>query len=152
MVDILYITGGIALLALAGFFIYLILFIKESKGLIGSATNTLNNLSTQVETQLQNVDSIVKNVGKLTDDLTVVVDDATHVIHEGKTIVVSLMELEQTLQRSVQEPIIETVSILSALGKGIKAFRLRLADRIELPEQTNGVSHGYRLPVEQQEF
>ena len=148
MVDLLYIAGAIALLALAGLFIYLIFFIRETKGLVANVSNTLMNLANQVEAQLQNVDDIVKNVGKLTDDLTEVVDDATSIIHEGRNVVVSLLELEQTLQRSVQEPIIETVSILSALGKGIRAFRLRLSDRIQAPEESNGTGPHYRIPPE----
>ena len=149
--DLLYIAGAIALLALAGIFVYLIVVLKEAKGLIANASETLNDLSTQLNTQLQNVDGIVKNVTKLTDDLTVVVDDATDIIHEGRNVVVSLLELEQTLQRNIQEPIVEVVSILSALGKGIKAFRLKLADKVERQISTNGVAHDHAALSEAEE-
>ncbi|MCB0712106.1 MAG: DUF948 domain-containing protein [Ignavibacteriae bacterium] len=152
MADILYIAGAVALLALAGLFVYLIFFMKEAKMLIANASNTLSGLSTQVEAQLQNVDGIVKNVEKLTDDLTEVVDDATDVIHEGRNVVVSLLELEQTLQQSVQEPIIEAVSILSALGKGIRAFRFKLANKIDSSAELNGVPQHYHLQSEVDEL
>ena len=127
MSDLLYIAGAIALLALAALFVYVIFFLRQTKELIIGANRTLNDISGQINLQLQNVDGIVKNVGKLTDDLTDVVDDATAIIHEGRVVVVSLLELEQTLQKSIQAPIVEIVSVFGALGKGIKAFRKRLS-------------------------
>ncbi|MCE2502909.1 MAG: DUF948 domain-containing protein [Chlorobi bacterium] len=146
--DLLYIAGAIALLALGGLSIYLITFFRETKGLIANASTTLNDLSDQLNTQLQSVDSIVKNVNKLTDDLTEVVDDVTDVIHEGRNVVVSLLEFEQRLQRTVQEPIIEVVSVFSALGKGIKAFRLKLAHKVEQSMTKNGLSHDHETTAE----
>lgn len=126
MSDLLYIAGAIALLALASLLGYSIVLIKEARGLIANANKALSELSTGLETQLQNVDTVLKNVGKLTDDVTNVVDDAVEIVHEGKKIVVSLLQLEQTLQHSIQAPIVELVSVLGALGKGMRAFRERL--------------------------
>ncbi len=139
------IAGAIALLALAALFIYLILFMKEAKVLLSGATKTLNDISAQVNQQLQNVDGVVKNVGKLTDNLTEVVDDATDIIHEGRKVVISILELEQTLQQSIQAPIVEAVSVLGALGKGIRAFRQRLAARMEPREEEH---YEYEVPEE----
>lgn len=127
MSELLYIAGAIALLALAGLFIYLIFFLRQTKELVAGATATLNDLSAQASQQLQNVDEIVRNVSKLTDNLTEVVDDATDIVHEGRNVVISLLELEQTIQKSVQAPIVEIASIFGALGKGIAAFRRRLS-------------------------
>lgn len=126
MSDLLYIAGAVALLALAALLLYLIVFIKEAKGLVANANKSLGDLSSGLDAQLQNIDVVVKNVGKLTDDLTDVVDDATEIIHEGKTIIVSILQLEQTLQRSVQAPLVELVAVFGALGKGIRAFRERI--------------------------
>ena len=130
---VLYIAASIALLAVAALFIYLITFFRETKALVANTNTTLNELSARVNDQLRNVDGIMKNVNALTDDISTVVDDTTTIIHEGQKIIVSIMELEQTLQKSIQEPIVETVSILSALGKGIRAVRLKLAGSIDHP-------------------
>lgn len=132
---LLSVAGAVALLALAGLFIYLIFFINEARGLLSGATKTLNDLSAQVNQQLQNVDTVVKNVGKLTDNLTEVVDDATDIIHEGRKVVMSVLELEQTLQKSIQAPIVEAVSVLGALGKGIRTFRHKLAGKSRREEE-----------------
>lgn len=106
MDTVLYIAATIALLALAALFAYLITFFRETKALVANTNTTLNELSARVNDQLRNVDGIMKNVNALTDDISTVVDDTTAIIHEGQKIVISIMELEQTLQKSIQEPIV----------------------------------------------
>lgn len=141
MSDLLYVAGAIALLSLSALLLYSITLIKSGRQLVDQAGATLNEIAGKVTEQLDNVDTVLGNVGKLTDDVTRVVDDATDVVHEGKKIVVSLLQLEQTLQQSIQEPIVETVAIFGALGKGIRAFRLRLGeDRNGRPTGDNGYS------------
>lgn len=133
METVLYIAAAIALLALAALFLYLITFFRETKALVANTNTTLNELSSRLNDQLRNVDGIMKNVTALTNDVSKVVDDTTGIIHEGQRIIISIMELEQTLQKSIQSPIVETVSILGALGKGIRAVRLKLAGSIDDP-------------------
>ena len=129
----LYIAAGIALLALAALFLYLITFFRETKALVANTNTTLNEISGRVNDQLRNLDGVVKNVTDLTDDIASVVDDTTVIVHEGQKIIVSIMELEQTIQKSVQEPIVEAVSVFSALGKGMRAVRLKIANSIDGP-------------------
>lgn len=129
----LYIAAGIALLALAALFLYLITFVRETKTLIANTSTSLNEVSGRVNDQLRNLDGIVKNVTDLTDDIAAVVDDTTVIIHEGQKIIVSIMQLEQVIQKSVQEPIVEAASIFSALGKGMRAVRIKLANSIDGP-------------------
>jgi uncharacterized protein YoxC len=159
---VLYIAASIALLALAGLFIYLIFFIRSTRDLIDNITKTVNSLVEEVKTvrlglqgtmqnlqgitgkiettmdrvngQLDHVDGIVGSVQQMTSDASRIVTDGTDVIHAAKGVVISLIDLEQEIQEKVQAPIVETMTIFSALGKGLKAFRGRLA---------NGDSNGH---------
>lgn len=127
---ILPIAGAIALLALAALILYFITVLREAKVVLANVGTTVNDLSTNLNEQIRNVDQVVKNVGALTDNVVSVVDDATGVIHEAQRIIVSIMELEQHIQKSIQVPIVETVGILAALGKGIRNVRVKLAEAI----------------------
>jgi len=131
MVDILYITGGIALLGLASVLFYTITVIRETKNTIADTNKSINELVQHANKQLESVDGIVANVNELSDDLTDVVDDAVTIVHEGRKVVMSLLEFEQTAQKTLQQPILEVLHVFGAVGKGIRAFRLRLADRLE---------------------
>ncbi len=151
----LYISGSIALLALAGLFVYLTRFIAHSRRLIDDAgkgigalvgeigalradlTGTLKNLediSQKVEGTIDRVNGSIERVnGQLyqvegiiasVKEMTV---DATQVVHAAKGVVISVIELEQNIQRTVEQPVMESLNFLSAIAKGIRAFRLKLA-------------------------
>jgi uncharacterized protein YoxC len=143
MADILYIAGGLALLALASLLFYTITLLRETRTMITDTNKNINELVQHANKQLEAVDGIVANVNELADDLTDVVDDAVQVVHQGRNVVVSLLDFEQTAQKALQEPIIEVLHVFGALGKGIRAFRHRLSDRMEGNTlSTNGRSAG----------
>jgi uncharacterized protein YoxC len=166
---VLYIAASIALLALAGLFVYLIVFLNSTKDLIGNLTKTVNSIIEEVKTirmslqgTIQNVqeitekakgtvdqvnqslarvngqldqvegimgqvEGIVGSVKQMTDDMSQVVNDGTDVIHAARNVVISVIDLEQDIQLKVQQPIVESMTIFSALGKGIRAFKHKLA-------------------------
>ncbi len=133
MEAVLYITGGVALLALAAFILYMITFVKETKIVVANVGTTLKEISAQVDKQLNHLDGVAKNVTNLTDDISAVVDDTTVIIHEGQRIIISILELEQTLQKAIEEPVVEAATIFSALGKGMRAVRMKIANSIDGP-------------------
>jgi uncharacterized protein YoxC len=161
METVLYISASVALLALAGLFIYLITFIKSTGGLLdsvakslndlikeigslrGSLTGTiknvegivgklegtvdqLNNSVGRVNSQLDQVEGIVSSVRVVSEDVSRLATDATDVVHGAKNIVVSVLGFVDNVQSSVQKPINEVATILSALGTGIRKFRHKL--------------------------
>lgn len=144
----LYITASIALLALAGLFIYLTILLSRIRPLIDTATRGVQDLVGEVQqtriavgvvvenlagvakqaegtvarlnTQLENIEGIVVSASDISRDVTEVVDSA-------KQVVVSVLDLEQNIQRKVQAPVLEILNLLTALSRGIRAFRVRLA-------------------------
>ena len=108
--------------------------IENLEGITGRVPQTLDRVNESVErvnSQLVQVEGIVGSMNQLTagivDDVNRISDDATDVVHAAKGVVISLIELQQDIQRKVQAPIVETMSIFSALGRGIHVFRKKLA-------------------------
>lgn len=144
---LLYISASLALLALGGVFIYLIVFIRSTKSLLGAVTSglqtligeitalrtglqgTITNLEgivgkmqttmDRVNGQLDQVEGIVGNVKDVTTD-------ATEVVHGAKNIVVNTLTFVDNLQTAVQRPLNEVAAVISALGAWLEAFRSKL--------------------------
>jgi uncharacterized protein YoxC len=112
----------------------------EVKGIRASLQGTIENVETitarvpatldHVNEQLGQVDGILGSVRQLTDDVTEDVarltNDATDLVHAASGVVISLIDLEQDIQTKVQRPVVELLSVFSALGKGIHAFRMKV--------------------------
>lgn len=159
---LVYVSASIALLALAGLFIYLITFLNSSRGLIDNITKTvqgiteemqalrlslsgtivnleaitgkvdgtvdrLNTSMDRVNSQLTVVEGIVGSVRQMTNDVSRIADDATEVVHAARNVVISIVDLEQDIQQKVQAPVVEAMNLFSALGRGMRAFREKLA-------------------------
>jgi methyl-accepting chemotaxis protein len=86
----------------------------------------VNSSVEQVNVQLKDVGEIVDNVKQISNDATRISEDATEVIHGARTVVVSLMDLEQNIQRKVTSPIVEITTVFSAIGRGIRVFRKKV--------------------------
>lgn len=115
--------------------------VTEVQGIRASLQGTIENVEVitsrvpitidQVNGQLAQVDAILGNVRILSEGVAVDVArltaDATDIVHAAKGVVISLIDLEQDIQLKVQRPIVELMSVFAALGKGIRAFRMKVA-------------------------
>lgn len=181
METLLYISASIALLALAGLFIYLIRFISGTKSLLDTVTTSVNGIVGEigairnslqgtikniegitgkvegtvdrlndsverVNAQLDQVEGIVESVKVMTEDVSRLTTDATDVVHGAKNVVVGVIGMVDNVQSSVQKPVNEVMTIVSAIGKGIRKFRMKLGgadsngqiSRSELPDGMMG--------------
>lgn len=151
----LYISASIALLALAGLFLYLVRFIGKSRTLIEESIKTAQDLVGEIQKMrvgmmgtVQNLEGITQKVEDTIDRVNGSVErvngqlyqvegivasvknmtgDASDVVSAAKGVVISVLDLEQNIQRSVERPILESMTFFSALAKGIRAFRLKVA-------------------------
>jgi uncharacterized protein YoxC len=125
--------------------------VEQVDGLRRSLEGTIQNVELitgrlpatmdQVNAQLAQVEGIVGSVRQLTDglatDVTRLASDATDLAHAAKGVIVSLIDLEQKLQVKVERPLLEFMTVFTALGSGIHAFRSRLTNA----ELHNGNGH-----------
>ena len=91
-----------------------------------AALTQVNASVEQVNVQLKDVGEIIDNVKQISSDATRISEDATEVIHGARTVVLSLLDLEQNIQRKVASPIVEMTTIFSAIGRGIRVFRKKV--------------------------
>lgn len=115
--------------------------VGEVQGIRKSLQGTIENVEVitarvpqtldHVNGQLAQVDGILGSVRELTEDLSGDVarltTDATDLVHAAKGVVISLIDLEQDIQLKVQRPVVELMSVFSAVGKGIHAFRMKVS-------------------------
>ncbi|HVK39179.1 MAG TPA: DUF948 domain-containing protein [Candidatus Kapabacteria bacterium] len=115
--------------------------VGEVQGIRKSLQGTIENVEVitsrvpqtldHVNGQLAQVDGILGSVRELADDLSGDVarltTDATDLVHAAKGVVISLIDLEQDIQLKVQRPVVELMSVFSAVGKGIHAFRMKVS-------------------------
>jgi len=151
----LYISASIALLALAGLFLFLIRFIGRSRDLIEQSIKAVQDLVGEIQKMrsglmgtVQNLEDITQKVEDTIDRVNGSVDrvngqlyqvegivasvknmtgDASEVVSAAKGVVISVIDLEQNIQKNVERPILESMTFFSALAKGIRAFRLKIA-------------------------
>lgn len=168
---VLYICASVALLALAVLFIFLIVFINGTKGLLGSVGDALKNLVTEigairgnlqgtiknlegivgkmegtvdrVNAQLDQVEGIIGSVKNVSQDVARLTGDATDIVHGAKNIVVSVIGFVDHTQQQIQKPVNEVMAILGAVGVGINKFRTKIggADDDDAAQTATG-SHG----------
>lgn len=118
--------------------------IQNLEGVTGQVVGTVSRLNQSVDRvnmQLDEVQGIVGSVKQMTTDASRITDDATEVIHNAKNVVVSILDLEQTIQTKVTSPVVELMTVFSAVGKGIQVFRHKLGGT----GAKNG-THGGTLP------
>ena len=106
---------------------------------IPATLDHVNNQLTQVDGILGSVRELSENVGS---DVARLTNDATDLVHAASGVVISLIDLEQDIQTKVQRPVVELMSVFSALGKGMHAFRMKMTGNLEAHPLSNGVSHG----------
>lgn len=147
METVLYICASVALLALAGLFVFLIVFINGAKEVLVSVTGTVRDLTGEVSAirgslqgtiskmndsidrvngQLDQIEGIVESVKDVSHDVARLTSDATDVIHGASNIVVSVIGFVDNMQQQVQKPINEVMAILGAVSNGIHQFRMKL--------------------------
>lgn len=125
--------------------------IENVEVITGRVPQTLDH----VNGQLAQVDGILGSVRELTDDLSTDVarltNDATDLVHAAKGVVISLIDLEQDIQLKVQRPVVELMSVFSAVGKGMHAFRMKVSGNGDA-HALNGTSHGRMDDDEDEDF
>ncbi|HVZ40464.1 MAG TPA: DUF948 domain-containing protein [Candidatus Kapabacteria bacterium] len=147
---VFYIAASVALLALAGLFIYLIIFFNGAKGQVASVTGSIESLVAelaglrgslqgtignlekvvgQMEGTVQRVNAQLEEVEGIVHNVRDVTQDATDVVHGARNIVVNALGFIDNVQTSVQRPITEAAGIISALGAWLEGFRMRLGLR-----------------------
>lgn len=116
----------LALLSVAALCVYLIVVLLRVKVILADLEKEFKELSTRAIPILDNTEYItsrMKSIAESIDDQVLTVRDS---IASVRQIADNVVELERRIQERIEGPILESLSFLGALVKGIRTFSERL--------------------------
>ena len=122
METILPVAEVIALLAATALCVYLIFVLRRLKQLFGLVEKDLNELSVRTLPILDNTEYItsrLKSIAESIDDQVLTVRDS---ITSVRQIADNVVELERRIQERIEGPLLDSLSFVAALVKGLRTF------------------------------
>lgn len=124
--DILTITEVLALLAVTALCLYLIVVLARLKKVLGEIEKDVKELSVRALPILENTEYItsrMKSIAESIDDQVLTVRDS---IASVRQVANNVVELERRIQERIEGPILDGLSYVAAIVKGVRAFAERI--------------------------
>ncbi len=119
---VLVIAQIVALLCLSALCIYMIVVLLRVRDIMVNVEKDVKDIATRAVPVLENMEYITSRVKGITDSI----DDQVAAVRESigsiKMIADNVVDLERRVQERIEGPILETVGIVSAVFKGVRAF------------------------------
>jgi uncharacterized protein YoxC len=116
----------LALLCLSALCVYLITIILRLRDLLGKVESDVKEITTRAVPVLDNVEYITNRLKSISDNI----DDQVAMVRDSigsvRSVADNIVALERQVQARVEGPILETVGLVAAVLKGLRAF----ADRV----------------------
>ena len=116
----------LALLAATALCLYLIVVLVRVRNLLGQIEKDVREISTRALPILDNteyVTSRLKSIAESIDDQVLTVRES---ISSVRQIADNVVELERKIQERIEGPILDGLSFVAALVKGLRAFKDRM--------------------------
>ncbi len=115
-----------ALVAVTAVCIFLILVLIRVREMLTKIERDISAVTERTMPVLENIDYISSRVKNITDNI----DDQVLMVRESmgsiREIADNIVSLERQVQSRIEGPILDTVALIAALVKGVKAFTSRL--------------------------
>ena len=119
---VLVIAQIVALLCLSALCVYMIVVLQRVRDTIGNVEKDVREITNRAVPVLDNMEYITARVKGITDN----VDDQVAAVRESiasvKLVAENVVEMERRVQERIEGPILETVSFVSAVFKGVRTF------------------------------
>ncbi len=116
----------VALVAVTAVCIFLILVLIRVREMLTKIERDISAVTERTMPVLENIDYISSRVKNITDNI----DDQVLMVRESmgsiREIADNIVSLERQVQSRIEGPILDTVALIAALVKGVKAFTSRL--------------------------
>jgi uncharacterized protein YoxC len=116
----------LALLCLSALCVYLITVILRLRDLLGKVESDVKEITTRAVPVLDNVEYITNRLKSISDN----VDDQVAMVRDSigsvRGVADNIVALERQVQARVEGPILETVGLVAAVVKGLRAFAERV--------------------------
>ena len=124
--DFLVVMEIIALACVSVLSIYLITVLARARSLLSAVEKDLKELSAKAIPVFENLEIITEKVKNVTESIDEQVDMVRHSISSIRDVADDIVDFERRIQARIEEPVMETVSILAAVFKGVRTFIDRL--------------------------
>ena len=122
MDSILVVVQIFALVCLSVLCIFLISLLARFKTFLTGVEKDLKEISAKAIPVFENLEIITEKVKSVTESIDSQVELVRHSINSIKEITDNIANFERRVQARIEEPVLETVSILAAFLKGIRTF------------------------------
>jgi uncharacterized protein YoxC len=106
--------------------IYLITVLVRMRSVLTEAEKNLKELSVHALPVLENLEVITDRVKSVTERIDGQIESVVHSINAIKEVADNIVNFERRVQDRIEEPVLETVSVLGAVFRGVRTFVDRL--------------------------
>jgi uncharacterized protein YoxC len=119
---VLVIAQIVALVCLSALCVYMIIVLQRVRDTIGNVEKDVREITNRAVPVLDNMEYITSRVKGIADN----VDDQVAAVRESiasvKLVAENVVEMERRVQERIEGPILETVSFVAAVFKGVRTF------------------------------
>jgi len=115
-----------AFLGIATLTVVLIVFINKILVSIRSIEKDINTITTKASPVFDNIAETTRRINDITENIEKQIDGVIYSINSVKKIADDLVDFERRLKQKIEEPIFDAVTFFTAIVKGVKAFLERL--------------------------
>ncbi len=116
----------VALACASALCVYLIVVLARLRSLLTELDRDLKEVSVHAIPVLENLEVITERVKGMTERVDGQVATVIQSINAIKDVADNIVNFERRVQARIEEPVLETVSVLGAVFRGVRAFADRL--------------------------
>jgi uncharacterized protein YoxC len=119
---VLVIAQIVALLCLSALCVYMILVLLRVRDTLGNVEKDVRDITTRALPVLDNMEYITTRIKSITDSIDDQVVAVRDSIASVKQVAENVVEMERKVQERIEGPILDTIALVSAVFKGVRAF------------------------------
>jgi uncharacterized protein YoxC len=126
--DVIQIVGVIALLAVTVLCVYIITVLVRIRKLLDIVETDIKEFSSRALPIFHNLEIITDKVRRVTESVDEQIEMVKSSIQSMKEIADNIVDFEKRVQERIEEPVMESIGVVAAVFKGVRAFFARLRE------------------------
>jgi len=126
--DVIQIVGVIALLAVIVLCIYIITVLVRIRKLLDIVEVDIKEFSSRAIPIFNNLEIITDKIRRVTESVDEQIDMVKSSFQSMKEIADNIVDFEKRVQERIEAPVMESIGVVAAVFKGVRAFIARLRE------------------------
>jgi uncharacterized protein YoxC len=126
--DVIQIFGAIALVAITVLCVYIITVLVRIRKLLDIVETDVKEFSSRAIPIFHNLEIITDKVRHVTESVDEQIDLIKSSLQSMKEIADNIVDFEKRVQERIEEPVMESIGVVAAVFKGVRAFFARLRE------------------------